>query len=84
MSDTNNHGEEISDDAYTTFIRNQFQLESLEERLQKIENADATMKDKGRRGDEAIRDFTDLLVADNTKDTKVDQPVNYVTIAENV
>ncbi|KAF3576753.1 hypothetical protein DY000_02031426 [Brassica cretica] len=58
MSDTNNHGEEISDDAYTTFIRNQFQLESLEERLQKIENADATMKDKGRRGDEAIRDFT--------------------------
>ena len=46
MSDTNNHGEAISDDAYATLIRNQFQLESLGERLQKIENATATMKDK--------------------------------------
>ena len=26
----------------------------------------------------------DLLVADSIKDTKVDQPVNYVTLAENV
>ncbi|KAF3594005.1 hypothetical protein DY000_02020040 [Brassica cretica] len=47
------------------------------DKLQKIENTTATMKDKWRRGDEAIRDFTD-----STKDTKVDQPVNYVTLAE--
>ncbi|KAF3557369.1 hypothetical protein F2Q69_00013038 [Brassica cretica] len=79
MSDTNNHGEEISDDAYATLIRNQFRLESLGERLQKIENETATMKDKWRRGDEAMRDFTD-----STKDTIVDQLVNYVTLAENV
>ena len=58
MSDTHNHGEEISDDAYITLIRNQFQLESLDDRLQKIENATASMKDKWRRGDEAMRDFT--------------------------
>ncbi|KAF2544776.1 hypothetical protein F2Q70_00021017 [Brassica cretica] len=37
----------------------------------------ATLKDKWRRGNEAMRDFTD-----STKDTKVDQPVNYVTLAE--
>ncbi|KAF2578987.1 hypothetical protein F2Q68_00005015 [Brassica cretica] len=79
MSDTNNHGEEISDDAYATLIRNEFQLDSLGERLQKIENETATMKDKWRRGDEIMRDFTD-----STKDTKVNQPVNYVTLAENV
>uniref|UniRef100_M4DPQ9 Uncharacterized protein n=1 Tax=Brassica campestris TaxID=3711 RepID=M4DPQ9_BRACM len=60
MSDTNNHGEKISNDAYATLIRNLFQLESLRERLQKIENASATMKDKWRRGDEAMRDFTGL------------------------
>ena len=35
MSDTYNHGEEISDDAYVTLIRNQFQLESLDDRLQR-------------------------------------------------
>ncbi|KAF3497981.1 hypothetical protein DY000_02053308 [Brassica cretica] len=58
MSDTNNHGEEISDDAYTTLIRNQFQLESHGERLQKIENATATMKDIWHKGDEPMRDFT--------------------------
>ena len=58
MSDTNNHGEDISDDAYATHIRNQFQLESLGERLQKIENETATMKDKWRRGDEVMREFT--------------------------
>ncbi|KAF3542639.1 hypothetical protein DY000_02007551 [Brassica cretica] len=79
MSDTNNHGEEISDDAYATLIRNEFQLDSLGERLQKIENETATMKDKWRRGDGIMRDFTD-----STKDTKVNQPVNYVTLAENV
>ncbi|KAF3585041.1 hypothetical protein F2Q69_00030310 [Brassica cretica] len=79
MSDTNNHGEEISDDAYARLIRNQFQLESLGERFHKIENTTATMKDKWHRGDEALRDFTD-----STKDTKVDQLVNYVTLAENV
>ncbi|KAF3552441.1 hypothetical protein DY000_02007850 [Brassica cretica] len=57
MSDTNNHREEISDDAYATLIRNKFQLESLGERLQKIENETTTMKEKWRRGDEAMRDF---------------------------
>ena len=57
MFDTNNHREEISDDAYATLIRNQFQLESLGERLQKIENETTTMKEKWRRGDEAMRDF---------------------------
>ncbi|KAF2612872.1 hypothetical protein F2Q70_00011514 [Brassica cretica] len=72
MSDTHYHGEEISADTYATLRRHQFNLESLEERLQRIENTTATMKEKWRRGDEATRDFTD-----STKDTKVDQPVNY-------
>uniref|UniRef100_M4CVP0 Uncharacterized protein n=1 Tax=Brassica campestris TaxID=3711 RepID=M4CVP0_BRACM len=62
MSDTNNHGEEISDDAYATLLRNEFQLESLEERLLKIENETVTMKDKWRRGDEAMRDFTEEAI----------------------
>ncbi|KAF3576458.1 hypothetical protein DY000_02031170 [Brassica cretica] len=35
-----------------------FNLESFGDRLQKIENTTATMKDKWRRGDEAMRDFT--------------------------
>ncbi|KAF3502345.1 hypothetical protein F2Q69_00043132 [Brassica cretica] len=43
----------------------------------KIEDATTILKDKWRRGDEAMRDFTD-----SSKDTKVDQPVNYVTLAE--
>ncbi|KAF3592802.1 hypothetical protein DY000_02021968 [Brassica cretica] len=72
MSDTHYDGEEISADTYTTLRRHQFNLESLEERLQSMENTTATMKEKWRRGDEAMRDFTDC-----TKDTKVDQPVNY-------
>ncbi|KAF2591250.1 hypothetical protein F2Q70_00038829 [Brassica cretica] len=72
MSDTQHHGEEISADTYATLGRHQFNLESLEDRLQKIENTTTTMKEKWRRGDEAMRDFTD-----STKDTKVDQPVNY-------
>ncbi|KAF3554788.1 hypothetical protein F2Q69_00013870 [Brassica cretica] len=76
-SDTHNHGEEISADTYTRLMRHQFNLESLGDRLQKIEDATTIMKDKWRRGDESIRDFTD-----STKDTKVDQPVNYVILAE--
>ena len=60
MSGTHNHGEEISDDTYVTLIRNQFQLESLDDILQKIENATASMKEKWRRGYEAMRDFTDI------------------------
>ncbi|KAF3554488.1 hypothetical protein F2Q69_00015749 [Brassica cretica] len=79
MSDTINHDEEISDDTYTTLVRHQFELECLGDRLQKIENTTATMKDKWHRGYEAIKDFTD-----STKDIKVDQPVNYLTLAENV
>ncbi|KAF3537951.1 hypothetical protein F2Q69_00021797 [Brassica cretica] len=84
MSDTRNRGEEISADTYATLMRHQFNLESLGDRLQKIENTTATMKEKWRREDEAMRDFIDLLVEDSTKDTKVDQPVNYVTLAKSV
>ncbi|KAF3607726.1 hypothetical protein DY000_02049101 [Brassica cretica] len=72
MSDTNYHGEETSADTYTTLRRHHFNIESLEERLQRMENTTATMKEKWCRGDEAMRDFTD-----STKDSKVDQPINY-------
>ncbi|KAF3505914.1 hypothetical protein F2Q69_00005906 [Brassica cretica] len=58
MSDTHYHGKEISADTYTTIRRHQFNLESLGERLQRMENTAATMKEKWRRGDEAMRDFT--------------------------
>ncbi|KAF2549156.1 hypothetical protein F2Q70_00021864 [Brassica cretica] len=58
MSDTHYHGVEISADTYATLTRHQFNLESLEERLQRMENTTATMKEKWRRGDEAMRDFT--------------------------
>ncbi|KAF3493241.1 hypothetical protein DY000_02052317 [Brassica cretica] len=51
MSDTNNHGEEILADPYATLVRHQFKLECLGDKLQKIENTTATMKDKWRRGD---------------------------------
>ncbi|KAF2546950.1 hypothetical protein F2Q70_00020444 [Brassica cretica] len=75
MSNTLYHGKEISADTYTALTRHQFNLESLGERLQRIENTFASMKDKWRRGDEAMRDFTD-----STNDTKVDQPVNYLLL----
>ncbi|WZZ50809.1 hypothetical protein YC2023_050916 [Brassica napus] len=58
MSDTHYHGKEISADTYATLRRHQFNLESLEERLKRMENTTATMKEKWRRGDEAMRDFT--------------------------
>ncbi|KAF3489940.1 hypothetical protein F2Q69_00052884 [Brassica cretica] len=58
MSDTHYHGEEISADTYATLRRHQFNVESLEERLQRMENTTATVKEKWRRGDEALRDFT--------------------------
>ena len=58
MSDTHNHGEEISANTYATLMRHQFNLENLGDRLQKIGNTTASMKDKWRRGDEATRDFT--------------------------
>ena len=45
-------------DAYDTLRRHQFNLESLGERLWRMENTTATMKEKWRRGDEAMRDFT--------------------------
>ncbi|KAF2531038.1 hypothetical protein F2Q70_00029361 [Brassica cretica] len=72
MFDTHNQREEISADTYATLRRHQFNLESLGDRSQKMENTTATMKEKWRRRDEAMRDFTD-----STTDTKVDQPVNY-------
>ncbi|KAF2576023.1 hypothetical protein F2Q70_00002190 [Brassica cretica] len=59
MSDTHYHGEEISADTYATIRRHQFNLESLSERLQRMENTTAIMKEKWHRGDEAMRDFTD-------------------------
>ncbi|KAL0706710.1 hypothetical protein Bca4012_073136 [Brassica carinata] len=58
MSDTNYHGEETSADTYTTLRRHHFNIDSLEERLQRMENTTATMKEKWRRGDEAMRDLT--------------------------
>ena len=58
MSNTPYHGKEISADTYAVLTRHQFNLESLGERLQRIENTTAAMKDKWRRGDEAMRDFT--------------------------
>ena len=58
MSDTHNQGEEISADTYATLRRHQFNLESLGDRLQEMENTTATMKERWRRGDEAMRDFT--------------------------
>ncbi|KAF3499865.1 hypothetical protein F2Q69_00042365 [Brassica cretica] len=58
MSDTHKHGEEISDDTYATLMRHQFNLESLGDRLRKVENTASSMKNKWRRGFEAIRDFT--------------------------
>ncbi|KAF3493752.1 hypothetical protein DY000_02052554 [Brassica cretica] len=72
MSDTHYHGEEISAATFATLRRHQFNLENLEERLQRMESTTVTMNEKWRRGDEAIREFTNC-----TKDTKVDQPVNY-------
>ncbi|KAF2597570.1 hypothetical protein F2Q68_00011542 [Brassica cretica] len=64
-SDTSNtyyHGEEISANTYVTFRRHQFNLESLGDRLQRMENTTATIKEKWCRGDEAIRDFTALTI----------------------
>ncbi|KAF3602001.1 hypothetical protein F2Q69_00035399 [Brassica cretica] len=62
MSNTPYHGKEISADTYTALTRHQFNLESLGDRLQRIENTTAAMKDKWHRGDEAMRDFTGELV----------------------
>ncbi|KAF2616079.1 hypothetical protein F2Q70_00011311 [Brassica cretica] len=62
MSNTHYHGEEILADTYAALTRHQFNLESLGERLQMIENTTATMKDKWRRGDEAMSDFTGTWV----------------------
>ncbi|KAF2574071.1 hypothetical protein F2Q70_00002916 [Brassica cretica] len=64
MSDTHDHGEEISADTYATLRRHQFNLEGLEERLQRMENTTTTMKEKWRRGDEAMRDFTVSTLAE--------------------
>ncbi|KAF3505233.1 hypothetical protein F2Q69_00042300 [Brassica cretica] len=46
MSDTHYHGEEISADTYATLRRHQLNLESLGDRLQRMENTTATMKEK--------------------------------------
>ncbi|KAF3576699.1 hypothetical protein DY000_02030946 [Brassica cretica] len=62
MSDTHYHGEEISADTYATLRRHQFNLENLEERLQRMENTTVTRKEKWRKGDEAMRDFTGTVL----------------------
>ncbi|KAF3500276.1 hypothetical protein F2Q69_00042116 [Brassica cretica] len=49
MSSTHYHGEEISADTYAALTKHKFNLESLDERLRRIENTTATMKDKWRR-----------------------------------
>ncbi|KAF2569337.1 hypothetical protein F2Q68_00025655 [Brassica cretica] len=58
ISDTHYQGEKISADTYATLRRHEFNLESLGDRLQKIENTTTTIKEKWRRGDEAMLDFT--------------------------
>ncbi|KAF2611602.1 hypothetical protein F2Q70_00011996 [Brassica cretica] len=58
MSNTPYHGKEISADTYAALTRHQFKLESLGERLPRIGTKTAAMKDKWRRGDEAMRDLT--------------------------
>ena len=58
MSDKHNQREEFSADTYATLRRHLLNLESLGDRLQKMENTTAKMKEKWRRGDEAMRDFT--------------------------
>ena len=58
MSDTHYQGEEIVANTYATLRRHQFNVESLGDRLQKMENTTATMEEKWRRRDEAMRDFT--------------------------
>ncbi|KAF2571256.1 hypothetical protein F2Q70_00002175 [Brassica cretica] len=50
MSDTHHNGEEISADTYATLRRHQFNLESLGDRLQRMENTTATMKEKCTEG----------------------------------
>ena len=54
MSNTPYHGKEISADTYAALTIHQFNLESLGERLQRIENTTAAIKDKWRIGDEAM------------------------------
>ncbi|KAF3573437.1 hypothetical protein F2Q69_00059105 [Brassica cretica] len=75
MSDTHYHGDEISADTYATLRRHQFNLESLEERLQRMENTTATMKEKWCRGDEAMRDVTGSCISALTSKIKSIQGV---------
>ena len=54
MSDTHNQGEEIAADTNARLRRHQFNLESLRDRLQKMENTTATIKERCCRGVEAM------------------------------
>ncbi|KAF2531609.1 hypothetical protein F2Q70_00029886 [Brassica cretica] len=67
-SDTNNHGQDISDHTYAKLVRHQFNNECLEERLQNLANTTATMKDKWKRGDEAMRS---LIGKSNQQETRI-------------
>ncbi|KAF3563317.1 hypothetical protein DY000_02015950 [Brassica cretica] len=69
-SDTSNtpyHEKEISADTYAALTRHQFNLESLGQRFQRIENTTVAMKDKWNRGDEAMRDFTGHKIKDPSR-----------------
>ncbi|KAF3493831.1 hypothetical protein DY000_02053528 [Brassica cretica] len=76
MPDTHNHGEEISADTYARLMRHQFILESLGDILQNIEDATTIMKDKWRRGDEAMRDFTGAWFYKRKEDMETSFPTS--------
>ncbi|KAL0655529.1 hypothetical protein Bca4012_076113 [Brassica carinata] len=76
MSNSPYHRKEISADTYATLTRHQFNLESLGERLQRIENTTAAMKDKWRRGDEAMRDFTGTWFNKRKEETDTCFPIS--------
>ncbi|KAF2569731.1 hypothetical protein F2Q68_00025597 [Brassica cretica] len=84
MSDTHYHGEEISADTYITLRRHQFNLKSLGDRLQRMENTTATMTEKWRRGDEAMRDFTGLGIMGSNSSNKSGRPTTRIELEEGV
>ncbi|KAF2552539.1 hypothetical protein F2Q68_00033473 [Brassica cretica] len=79
---------ELSAYAYDNIGWHQVSIDNVQKRLQNISNVLEKMDDKWTRNDEATRSFIasctifDLVIADNTKDAKADQPINY-TLALN-
>ncbi|KAF3512221.1 hypothetical protein F2Q69_00005263 [Brassica cretica] len=81
---------ELSAYAYDKIGWHLFSFENTQEKLQNISNAIHKMDERWTRNDEATRSFIaawsritilDLLIADSTKDAKVDQPVNYTHLS---